>query len=102
MTARKSATIHTASQYANKLIPFAAGGNAYGQPNFRGGKNEHTVGQLNAEERAKFLHDSEDVDYVIYSYSTPIAWHTPKGWYRVAQKFSRSTSRQQGSLWDLR
>jgi hypothetical protein len=35
------------------------------------------------------------MDYVVYSYHTPIAWHTPEGWYIVAQKFSQTTSKHQ-------
>lgn len=37
-----------------------------------------------------------DVDYVIISYSTPIAWHSATvGWYQAPDKFSASTSWQQ-------
>ena len=36
------------------------------------------------------------IDYVVLSYSTPIAWHSPKfGWHVVEQKFSTTTSAQQ-------
>ena len=33
--------------------------------------------------------------YVVYSYGTPIAWHTAEGWYVVEQKFSVTTSKHQ-------
>ena len=38
--------------------------------------------------------------YVVTSYQTPIAWYTDRhGWYKVRQKFSQTTSRQQGLLY---
>ena len=38
--------------------------------------------------------------YVVLSYSTPIAWWTEdRGWYKVAGKFSVTTSRHQGKLY---
>jgi hypothetical protein len=40
----------------------------------------------------------EVIDYTIYSYDTPIAWHTPSGWYVVGQKFSTTTSCHQGQV----
>jgi hypothetical protein len=40
------------------------------------------------------------IDYIVWSYNTPIAWHTPDGqWYKVAQKFSPTTSAHQGRLY---
>lgn len=36
--------------------------------------------------------------YIVYSYGTPIAWHTPQGWYIVAQKFSVTTSKHQNAV----
>lgn len=41
------------------------------------------------------------VDYVVYSYETPIAWHRTgegHGWMLVETKFSRTTSRHQSTL----
>jgi len=50
-------------------------------------------GRLDAEEFAKFKQEEISVDYIVYSYDTPIAWHSAKGWYIVAQKFSVTTSK---------
>lgn len=57
-----------------------------------------SVGLLNTEERAKFYADQKTgtLDYAVYSYKTPIAWHTDNGWYLVSQKWGNTTSTQQG------
>jgi hypothetical protein len=53
-------------------------------------------GRLDYEEFAKFKNVETQVDYVVYSYGTPIAWHTQAyGWYVVEQKFSVTTSKHQ-------
>ena len=42
------------------------------------------------------IHGSDGVDYVVWSYGTPIAWHdTIKGWTVPAVKYSATTSRHQ-------
>lgn len=50
-------------------------------------------GRLNGEEDSKFCSSVNAMDFIVYSYSTPIAWHTPEGWYVVEQKFSVTTSK---------
>ena len=78
---------------------FAAGGNAYGESNFRGGfLIEDGTGRLNAEEAMEYSVAMLSIDYVIRSYGTPIAWHNDNGWYVVEQKFSSSTSRHQSAV----
>jgi hypothetical protein len=52
-------------------------------------------GRLNVEEWAKLIDSAEIQDYVVFSYDTPIAWHTSNGWYIVSQKFSVVTSKHQ-------
>lgn len=52
-------------------------------------------GKLNVEEWRKLIDSAEIQDYVIFSYDTPIAWHTSNGWYIVSQKFSVITSKHQ-------
>lgn len=43
------------------------------------------------------------IDYVVWSYSTPIAWHCVDGtWHVVAQKFSPTTTKHQGNLYLVR
>jgi hypothetical protein len=55
---------------------------------------------LNSEDYAKLQEVTKnrpELVYVVYSYRTPIAWHTDaEGWYLVAQKFSPTTSKHQG------
>ena len=55
-------------------------------------------GRLDAEETARYNRDLNSVLYWVYSYSTPIAWYTPSGWYVVGQKFSHTTSRHQSRV----
>lgn len=55
-------------------------------------------GRLNPEETEKYNQDLNSVIYWVYSYSTPIAWYTPSGWYMVQQKFSPTTSRHQTTV----
>jgi len=59
-------------------------------------------GRLNEQETADLNCDLPQIDYVVWSYSTPIAWHCEDGrWHRVAQKFSMTTSHHQGKLYLL-
>ena len=53
-------------------------------------------GRLNSGEFSRLVVDfnkSGGSMYVVYSYGTPIAWHTLEGWYIVEQKFSVTTSK---------
>jgi hypothetical protein len=34
--------------------------------------------------------------YIVYSYGTPIAWHSDKGWFIPEVKYSVTTSKHQG------
>ena len=52
-------------------------------------------GQLMGKDLATFEADVNGADYIVYSYDTPIAWHSSNGWYVVAQKFSVTTSKHQ-------
>jgi hypothetical protein len=53
--------------------------------------------RLSQAEANLFINTSE-IDYTVYSYNTPIAWHSPKGWHIVEQKFSSTTSRHQSRV----
>lgn len=62
----------------------------------------YTYGELNQTECAKLKADNGNLRYVVYSYATPIAWVTKDNRvYRVAQKFSVTTSRHQSVLYLL-
>lgn len=62
------------------------------------GAQWYTVGMLSGDDRDQFAADVESIDYLVYSYDTPIAWHTPAGWHLVSQKFSVTTSCHQGQV----
>ena len=47
------------------------------------------------EAEANHFISASGIDYTVYSYDTPIAWHTMEGWYVVVQKFSVTTSKHQ-------
>lgn len=42
-----------------------------------------------------------ELDYVVYSYATPIAYHAAGQWYIPTTKYSPTTSKHQGKLWRL-
>lgn len=59
-------------------------------------------GHLNLTESEALRKDSMDrvIDYIVWSYSTPIAWHRTDGtWHVVDQKFSLTTTKHQGNLY---
>jgi len=39
---------------------------------------------------------SDQPDYIVYSYGTPIAWHSNSGWFMPNCKYSVTTSKHQG------
>lgn len=54
------------------------------------------AGRLAGKELATYEADRVGIDFIVYSYGTPIAWHTLNfGWYVVEQKFSVTTSKHQ-------
>lgn len=80
------------------LKPFKSGGAL----SARSG-NMGQTGLLNTAETNLYGIDANSIDYVVYSYATPIAWHTPNGWHVVEQKFSQSTTRHQSLVsWAVR
>lgn len=57
-------------------------------------------GQLSGPDNDRFRDDPLGIEYVVYSYATPIAWwHRAYGWHIVSQKFSRTTSVHQGKTY---
>lgn len=58
-------------------------------------------GYLSGEDAEALTRDLRvGIDYVVLSYSTPIAWHKVDGtWHKVEQKFSRTTTKHQGNLY---
>lgn len=69
---------------------------SYGPNNSRDGLDE--------ENRDQFQIDCDYIDYVVYSYAAPIAWHWTApdgsdGWHIVDQKWSRTTTKHQSNLY---
>lgn len=80
-------------RYADAQIGFTAA-NMSGRTGPMGGPGRLEGASLNA-----YIADRDRVDYVVYSYATPIAWRRLDGtWCVVEQKFSPSTSRHQRCL----
>jgi hypothetical protein len=68
-------------------------------------------GKLSGADYDQFVLDAPYVDYVVWSYSTPIAWHwtsqnptaqPQQGWHVVSQKFSPTTSKHQSNLYMIK
>lgn len=57
-----------------------------------------SAGRLAGADRDAFDAAWSEIDYIVFSYQTPIAWHTPKGWHVVEQKFSATTSNHQSQV----
>lgn len=55
---------------------------------------------LDAETRATFYADDDGarIDFVVWSYGTPIAWHTGNGWRMPDRRYSVTTSRHQSQV----
>lgn len=60
--------------------------------------DRRTVGQLSGGPLERFKRDAPFIRYVVYSYDTPIAWCTGRGWYVVEWNFSVTTSRHQSKI----
>lgn len=54
-------------------------------------------GRMPAEDRGA-LADASCVDYVVWSYATPIAWHDEHGWHTPDARYSPTTSQHQGTV----
>lgn len=44
------------------------------------------------------LMDEPELDYIVWSYRTPIAWHSRNGWTMPHETYSVTTSKQQGRI----
>lgn len=59
---------------------------------------------LDQTNRDQFQIDCDYIDYMVWSYAAPIAWHWTNeagesGWHVVNQKWSRTTTKHQGNLY---
>lgn len=55
----------------------------------------------NADDLNRYRADRDAITYVVYSYATPIAWVANGEVYIVSQRFSVTTSKHQGFLYNL-
>lgn len=81
---------------------FRTSGSLYGEETGR--LSAWSSGLLSGDDLDQFRLDMGHVDYVVWSYSTPIAWHWTaadgtEGWHVVAQRFSPTTSKHQSNLY---
>ena len=91
MTYSTVTTNKKASEYIQHRINFTAS-------NFSGfittsQQTKYATGRLPSDVVLQLQLD--EIDYVIYSYGTPIAWHGKFGWSVPAIKYSSTTSRHQ-------
>lgn len=79
-------------------IPFTTSGALRGEAHTGG---YVYAGHLNPEESALLNRDRDLIKYIVWSYSTPIAWFIGSGvgWHVVDQKFSITTTKHQGNLY---
>ena len=85
------------SHALRNLIPFKTSGALNGHASW------HNSGRLTGDELERYFAAVEaGFRYVVTSYDTPIAWVTKDGEvYKVTRKFSATTSKHQGTLWEL-
>lgn len=84
------------SSAMRQLIPFSTGGA------LEGGPDSGYLGRLSDPERSEFVtaRNAGEVDYVVLSYATPIAWHNSRTgeWVYPLTKYSVTTSKHQGKI----
>ena len=77
---------------------FRTSGALYGEE--VGSMGLYDRGLLSGPDYERFREDAPHIRYVVWSYSTPIAWWVEtRGWYIVEQKFSATTTKHQGNLY---
>lgn len=66
------------------------------------GRYFYTGALTNTYDRAVLNRDRAHIEYIVWSYSTPIAWWSQRyGWHKVRQTFSVTTGRHQGALYKI-
>lgn len=79
--------------------PFKTSGSLYGTPT-----DFFSAGRLRGHALRTFWADRDNMDYAVYSYGTPIAWHVkatdtvPAHWASVVDPFSVTTSKHKLAL----
>lgn len=98
------ATLRSVPILVSSRREFNCNGTVFGsnRPIFNGGGWSHptSVGMLPVEYHQAFETASAATDfYAVYSYATPIAWHSNGQWTIPPVKYSVTTSRHQGRLY---
>lgn len=93
----------TLDKALSEHLPFRTSGSLRGEKWDRSMVERRDLGALNTEEGNRFMVDFlAGIAYVVWSYETPIAWVRQDGVvYRVAQRFSVTTSKHQGMMYRL-
>lgn len=100
---RTTTRSRVAAEAIRDRLDFRTGGAFYGEST--GSLGSWDSGRLSGDDLDQFRLDRTYVDYVVWSYRTPIAWHWTNersgesGWHVVAQKFSPTTSKHQSNLY---
>lgn len=66
----------------------------------RVGDDDYSWGRLTGDEynRFKAAYYAGKLEYVVYSYSTPIAWKADGVWYQPDTRYSVTTTKQQNKI----
>jgi hypothetical protein len=60
---------------------------------------EYGSGQLSGDALTQFHTEANEIDFIVYSYTTPIAWHsTASGWTCPPDRYSVTTSHHQSLI----
>jgi hypothetical protein len=86
----------TAKAIADRT-PFTTSGSMFGTR-----ETWHGTGMLPHWWLQTWYEEVNHIDYVVYSYATPIAWHTPNGWTVPDARYSITTTKHQGNLYLVR
>lgn len=80
-----------------RLESFTTHGNMHGERIERSTGMYATsyAGWLRGSAYDRWQADRETIDYVVWSYATPILWHAADGWVRIGHSFSAASSKHQ-------
>lgn len=81
-----------------RLESFDTHGSFYGRPVADGREwYRFDTGWLRGTALDRFRADADSIDYIVFSYGTPIQWHAANGWVRIGHAMSATTGRHQSS-----
>jgi hypothetical protein len=92
MTTTRTSNTNAGDLIANRVA--FTGNNLYGVVTPFGSVIVYELGRLPQEFRDQLKLDQPD--FIVYSYGTPIAWHSNSGWFMPNCKYSVTTSKHQG------